>query len=469
MQVSTITNYWNRGLTYFYDYLLKTGGPGEPQELKLVHMQNYVSWLKDHNDWSYGTQKALYSCTKSVLVALRQRGVIPGHPDLFPTNPFPGSNSKVMGETPLSLSERQGLVQALRDDLVAIHKGQFSGFCSDVLAVYVLAVAIRTGINTTPLLEMSRDCLRPHPFMPNMMRLETFKRRGNATHLHNLRFSRQEHHPTSIPMDGVALLQKALEMTKPLVAEAKTVHKDRIWLYRSERSANTGAVTALSNKRLGSGIASIITRHSLKDDAGEPMRINLSRLRKTLENRLWLLSGGDLIATAAIMGHNPKVADSNYLACTQQMRENATFVGEALPDIYKQGLSSASSGKVIPLLPGKTPTGRCKDPYHGDKAPKDGGPCDNFFSCFACSSYAIVGSPEDLHRLFSFYWFLEREMNHTRSNVWREQFRVTMVLIDAFTQDKYDAELVKTAKARASVEPLKFWMSYTLNIENADA
>jgi len=208
------------------------------------------------------------------------------------------------------------------------------------------------------------------------------------------------------------------------------------------------------------GIAELVKRHDLKGDDGKPLHLNLSRLRKTLENRYWAISGGDLIATAALMGHDPKVADNHYLACTQQMRENATFVGEALADIYDRG---EVVKKVIPILPGKSPTGRCKDPYHGDKAPKNGEPCDDFFSCFTCKSYAVVGSPEDLHRLFSFYWFLEREMNLARTQDWREEFRNTMNLVDRFTADKFDAQLVAEAKARAKVEPLKFWASYTLN------
>ena len=102
------------------------------------------------------------------------------------------------------------------------------------------------------------------------------------------------------------------------------------------------------------------------------------------------------------------------------------------------------------------------DPYLGDKAPRNGSSCDDFFSCFACTSYAIVGSPEDLHRLFSFYWFLEREMSQARSNDWRAEFRNTMSLIERFTADKFDTDLVATAKERARVEPLKFWATYTL-------
>ncbi len=454
----SVVSYGNSGLRYFFEFLEATRAAAEPQDLKPQHIRQYIGWLKDRG-FAYSTQKNHYNNAKSILAALVRRGIVPSQEALFPANPFPGSNSRVKGATPLSSTERQHLAQALRDDIVAIHKGRFEGTDSAAMVVYLLAVAIRTGANTTPLLEVSRDCLRPHPFLPNMMLVELFKRRGNATKLTSLRYSREHENSMAIPMDGVALIRKAMQLSESVVAEATPEHRNRVWLYRAR---TFGQVSVLTGATLAACISELIKRHDLRADDGTPLSLNLSRLRKTLEQRLWALSGGDLIATAALMGHAPSVADTHYLSCTRQMRENATFVGEALPDIYDQGLTGLGSGKIVPILPGKSPTGRCKDPYHGDKAPRNGSSCDDFFSCFACTSYAIVGSPEDLHRLFSFYWFLEREMSQARSNDWRAEFRNTMSLIERFTADKFDTDLVATAKERARVEPLKFWATYTL-------
>lgn len=455
----TLASYWNSGLRYFFKFLTTVGGLADPTQLEPHHIRVYLGWLAEQG-WAYGGQKKRYDYVKAVLTALIRRQVVPGKAGLFPSNPFPNSNSQSKGEEPLSSGERLRLAQALRDDLVAIHQGHFGGPDSAALVVHLLAVAIRTGANTTPLLEASRDCLRPHPFMPNMMCLELFKRRGNATKHLQLRYSKQNDLLLSVPMDGVALIRKVLKGSESLLLEAKPAYRNRVWLYRVERSAATGQVTSLSSKTLDYSIANLIERHNLRADDGEPLRLNLSRLRKTLEHRLFDLSGGDLIATAAVMGHTPKVADTHYLACTQQMRENATFVGEALPGIYRVG---EDGNKVIPLLPGQSPTGRCKDPYQGDKAPKNGEPCDDFFSCFACTSYAIVGSPEDLHRLFSFYFFLERERRHARTEDWRSEFSYTMSLIDCFTADMFDPAIVASARERARLAPLKFWASYALS------
>lgn len=462
---TTVVAYWNSGLRYFFEYLVATNGPSEPALLNAQDVRRFVGWLSAQSR-NVSTQRHCFILTKSVLTALVRRRLIPKQNDLFPANPFPGRNCRAKGQTPLSNAERERLATALRDDLIAIHKGQFDERDSAALVVYLLAVAIRCGANTTALLEATRDCLQDHPFMPTMKRLMLFKRRGNAAKIVQLHDHKSDDASVSVAMDGVALVQKALANSEPLVTESKPEHRNRLWLYRNRRSqgAATGIGTPLTTSTLFDGITTLIQRHDLRGDDGGPLRLNLSRLRKTVEMRLFDLSGGDLIATAALMGHNPKVADSHYLACTQKMRENATFVGEVLPDIYRNGVVE---GKVIPLLPDKTPAGRCKNPYQGDKAPMDGTPCDDFFSCFACTSYAITGSPDDLHRLFSFYFFLEREMHRAKTEDWRTEFRHTMLLIDRFTADRFDANVVAAARERARMAPIGFWASYTLG-EAAD-
>lgn len=459
--VSTVASYWHNGVRYFFEYLVATKGSTDPVLLKPQDIRRYLAWLSEQG-WSFRSQKNAYDLSKSVLTGLERRQVIPKQENLFPANPFPKSNSQSKGQSPLSNTERQRLATALRDDLIDIHKGQFDGTDSHALVVYLLAIAFRCGANLTPLLEATRDCLQDHPFMPTMKRLMLFKRRGNATKIVQLRYRKETDDSVSVAMDGVALIQKALAYSEPLVTKAPPEHRNRLWLYRVMRRNRqfSGKITPLTSRTLEYGSTALIERHDLRGDDGKPLQLNLSRLRKTVEMRLFDLSGGDLITTAALMGHDPKVADTHYLACTQQMRENATFVGEVLPDLYRNG---DMEGKVIPILPDKTPAGRCKDPYQGDKAPKDGSPCDDFFACFACSSYAITGSPDDLHRLFSFYFFLEREIHHAKTQDWRAEFRHTMMLIDRFTADKFDAQAVTAARERARTAPIGFWAAYSLS------
>jgi hypothetical protein len=84
-------------------------------------------------------------------------------------------------------------------------------------------------------------------------------------------------------------------------------------------------------------------------------------------------------------------------------------------------------------------------------------------SCFSCRSYTVVGTSEDLHRLFSFYWFLEAESRNTRSREWAEYFTLIRTQIDLFTMDKFDEELVTQSREAARSKPLKFWSRYRIS------
>ncbi|MBM3364038.1 MAG: hypothetical protein FJY42_15575 [Betaproteobacteria bacterium] len=284
VQPSTADSYWTRGLIHFFRFLTTCSGPAAPGLLKPNHILAFIAWLAEQG-WSTGTRKVRYNKTKSVLPSLLASGLIPRHDDLFPANPHPGSNSSAKGQLPLSMGERDRLGKALRDDLIAIHHGKFAGTQSEALVVYLLALDLRCGANPTPLLEAGRDCLMDHPFIPNMKRLALYKRRGNATKISSLRFSQTRDEEVSIPKDGIGLALQVLKMTQPLVAHAAPKLRDRLWLYRSERPRDNGRVIVLTKNSLDDGITAVVDRHSLKGDDGEPLRLNVSRLRKTVELR----------------------------------------------------------------------------------------------------------------------------------------------------------------------------------------
>jgi len=188
----------------------------------------------------------------------------------------------------------------------------------------------------------------------------------------------------------------------------------------------------------------------LKDDQGKPLIVNLSRLRKTMESRLWKLSGGDLLEVSAVMGQSPSVADNHYLKINDEIRvEGAIFVGSAFTDQLR-GIN------VTP-----TPPGGCKDSLYGSLAPKDGVThCSEFIHCLTCPSYAIVGTLDDLHRLFSYQQFLRAEMEYFLTDEWagwRKRQGDFIRLIDEFTSRKFNIELIEAAKAKAKMSPHPFW------------
>ena len=452
--VASIVSFAANGMKVFLPYLTGNQGgivPSRPSDMTATDVVRYIAWLRLKYP-NGSTAKNYYSAFKSVLVGLMDYGFIDqSHDVLLPANPFPMNGATTRGETPLSQSEMERLAAALKLDLIAIHHGGFSGLDSEALVVLMLIVGMRSGINTTPLLEMKRDCLGPHPFMPNLMLVRTFKRRGKGAQLTSLRQTHIHDLAASIPMDGVAVLKMVLGMTQNLVAEAPDGIKDRVWLYRSsQRGDLKGQTLCLNMGRVHENTKAIVHRHGLFADDGSVLRVTLGRLRKTMENRLWKLSDGDLLAVSAVMGHSPQVADNHYLHLDERTKaEGAKFIGEALP------------GKLRghDLVP--TPTGSCKDSLQGALAPKDGPThCAEFTHCLGCPSYAIVGTVKDLHRLFSFQRFLMSEVGYYATDEWSEwrlHHQDLIARIDQIAYDNFIPEMVAQAKALAEKNPHSFW------------
>ncbi|MFP8282065.1 hypothetical protein ACLHYC_01455 [Pseudomonas aeruginosa] len=453
--IATLVGYSSNGLRYFLRFL--SGGvldfpPVVPNSLERRHLERFVSWLK--LKYPNGTTaKNHYTSMKSLIISLIEYGFIEANADdLLPAIPFP-NNAKVVNDArPLSLSEMQRLISALKSDLVAIHKGVFPGNGGDAMTVLLLITAARSGINTTPLLEMTRDALQPHPFIPNLRILTTVKRRGKGAQSKTIRQTELHDEYSAIPLDGVAVINKALAISGPLVELAPEELKSYIWLYRSGQRGGAEKIVTLTPSGMRASTKSICSRHSLIDDQGEPLVVNLSRLRKTMESRLWKLSGGDLLEVSAVMGHSPDVADNHYLKINDEIKtEGAIFVGEAFPDQLR-GLN------VTP-----TPPGGCKDSLYGSLAPKDGVThCSEFIHCLTCPSYAIVGTLEDLYRLFSYQQFLHAEIGYFLTDeweAWRQRQSSIIALIDDFTARKFSQALIGEARAKAEVSPHPFWSS----------
>lgn len=463
--VRTIENWAGSGWPRWLDFLEASRGPFEPGSLSAEHVQGFVEWLKLRYPLRTSA-RTVYAQVRSMLEWMCERGLILKTPEsLFQVNPFGRRAApKAQPHRAFTQGEVVLLAQALKSDLIAIHQGKFGRPESDALTVSFLVIALRTGINLTPLLEASRNCLSPNPLMPNMMVLRTFKRRGGGNQVHTMRARNDGMDTSVVPMDGVAVLKSVIARTEHLVADAPPGLQDRLWLYRSNSRRNMGQILALSEDRLTSCIREFGERHHLVGDDGNPLTPSPQRLRKTVESKLWRLSDGDLIAVAAAVGHTPKVADYHYLRLTDEMKADAgRFIGLALPEILRGNDAEAKS--PIPLSIRKTiqntPVGRCANSAHGKLAPKNGvDHCDRFTECLTCPTYVIVGSVKDLHRLFSFQEFMRVEieyMNAPGMEGWQEHRRNLIDMIDRFTSARFSASVVSAAKAMAATSPHPFW------------
>ncbi|CAJ3667453.1 phage integrase [Burkholderia pseudomallei] len=476
----SVASYCRQGLRTFLDYLamlcVAKGRPLTLHEINRDVMDGYIASFDDENI-SVVSKKTRYHATKSVLKALCERGVIieirGGDNATFPTNLFPGAARAKKGARPLAAAQRKAFSLAVKDAVMPIFDSDVEP-TSHLLAYALLVIALHTGRNTTPLLEMTADCLRSHP-KANTCFLVLYKRRGHSTSKVAIRDSRTheleiEAMPTLRPTIA-RLVRRVIELSEQLKDEAPDHFKNRIWFYRARSGGRgtreIGEVCVLTDRTLLKAIRTLVRRYDLKDTDGKPLRINVSRLRKTFVNRMYEILDGDIVATAAAAGNTVRVASINYLRPGEDAQKNWKFLGMALT----VELLTATLGATE-----RTPVGRCSDVKNGDYAPKRGQLiCTSFLNCIRCRNYVVTA--DDLYRLFSFYWRILAERSRTNPKRWRKQLAHIVRLIDrdvieaGIRRGVFKRAMVDRERERARQDPHPFWSSESIigDIENLTA
>lgn len=444
---TTLGGYFNSGLSAFLPYcaVIATalGRDLRLDDIDREFVNHYIAQLQQTGG-KPSSQKERYSTTKAVLVAMGNSGWIAK--DLFPRNPFPNSNRSTTGQAALSEFERKSVLRALKADMREIIKGN-GPLTSEELSVCLLAIAARTGMNPTPAMELLTDCLQPHPLKADRYVLVSYKRRGNATNIQSLRRSSDiEAMATALP--DVARIIDLIRSRNCNVRQASS-YASSLFVYKARGGSSAGTNVRLRQSALAKEIAKFCKRHDLRDADDGSLRLNLMRLRKTFENRLFTLSGQDPFLTAKLGGHTPKVSDDYYLEPPETAERDWHLMGEIRTE------QLLSHGKITHLPTENTPVAQCRDTLKGDQAPKNGEHCQKFLACFRCKSFVVTG--EDLYRVFSLYWMLVGMRQRMGASAWKRVYGHIIRIIDREIAPQFDAELVAIQRQRAKVDPHPFW------------
>ncbi|MGO9613608.1 MAG: integrase [Dissulfurispiraceae bacterium] len=453
------------------------------EEIDVEVIERYIEWLRfrtadtETGRLSYSAAKSVYSRTKSVLIECVNVGEI--NRGIFPKNPFPNSNRSRKSFKPYSKDEMLRLLSALSIDLLQIRQGVFEGTESDKLAVYFFIMATRTGRNPTPLLEMTRDALQPHPLNPKTRSLLTlYKRRGNNISLQEFRKTISIEGPATVRSDVTSLFKDVIKLTEQYVSSVPEKVRNRLWLCRRETTnQHRGLIAPIDTGVLHRAAKRLIELHDLKADnidpktgQAAPLQLTTMRLRKTFATRMWQLTGGDLVKTAEALGNQPRITDAHYLEVTPEMERHHKFVGLCL-DATLRGKENDQETKeqlaselrvtikdVERILNGKNNTGvgRCTSPYFGDYAPKDGkNACTSFLYCFQCSNQVVMES--DLYRLFSFYWLIIKERNFMERKSWKKIYGWVIREVDRVISPRFNKKAITEAREHALINPHPMW------------
>ncbi|WP_175752488.1 hypothetical protein [Burkholderia ambifaria] len=467
VEVSTIASYCTSGLKHLLTYLaIHATAMSRALELRDINrdmIDSYLAYLRDRGV-STLSQRTCYAYTKSVLVTLGRRGlfelVTSGDNVTFPNNPFPGSHRHDRGESPLTRAERKAFTAAVKTAVMPILTSN-NAPTSTLLAYALLVVALHTGRNTTALMEMPIDCLKPHP-KDDLEFLVLYKRRGHTTTKVVVRSETTaertvESTPTLRP--GVSrLIRRVIELTDQARMDAPPDIHTRVWLYSKRQTDGQRRTVNLKIGTLDEAIKKLVHDYGLVDNDGKPMRINISRLRKTFTNRVNEILEGDVVTTAVAAGNTPPVTSRHYLRPGEDSKQDWRFMGICLVSELLSGTLGATE---------RTPLGRCSDIKMGEYAPRRAdAPCESFLNCLRCRNYVVTG--DDLWRLYSFYWRVLRERSRMDRQRWNQQFKHIPRLIErdviatGIARRVFREVEVTAVRERARHDPHPFWASQTI-------
>ena len=457
----TTLSYLVVGFTYLASYLPlyrhKLGHDLTQDDISLTLINNFRTHLKTmklkrdtSKNLSYKSQKNNYTHSKSLLMAMKGKGYWDATPECvtgcFPKNPYPKSNKRGSGgASPFTQHEKKQLVIALKQAIKPIIKeGREEPLSSYEISVLFLAVAMQTGINITPLLEMTVDSLSDHPLKENRRLLTVFKRRGNATQLHNLRKSEEIDIIQGVKLDVALFIETIIKLN---CLSREELNTDLLLTYIAQRGESHGKPTSLLAGNLAHQISVLAKDYELKDEDDNPMTVNISRIRKTFINGIYELSGEDLMAAVRAARHKNLSTTDLYLRAPEESKRNLGRVGEIrVKSILNDGEE-------------KTPMGTCKDTKNGDKAPKNGKTCADFLGCFRCKSFVIT--LDDLWKLYSFYWAVVRNRDNFGRKNWKKYLKDILRVIDEQIEPRFDdlgaLPQVQALKEKARTTPHPYW------------
>lgn len=459
LSIATINSYYALGLVGFSAFLQVLSGVLKRdinwEDINRNVIDQYIVFLAE-SSISITSQKHKFSTLKSLLILCFKDGLLRRINDvknLFPDNPYPNINKKRKGQSPYSKPELKRLTAAIRDELMLITEDN-EPLTAYELGICVLAVALRTGLNPTPILELRIDCLQPHPLKSDLMLLASFKRRGNSTHVTALRGSEEILAFKAVTFDVISLIDMIKQKNQSV--RNKYSDKNRLLVFSQRTGSNKGRSSALSFANLDVACKTLTEKHGLVGDDGNPLTVNLSKLRKSFVNRIFELSGGDPLVAARLGKHRLSTANNHYWVPPPEAEANhRKMIERRTQDL----IATDCKGEETP-----TPIAMCTDTINGQRAPKDGSHCTEILACFRCKSFVVT--KDDLHRLFSFYWAIVEDRQTTDAKTWQKHFRHIRQIIDENISPQFQAKFgvkeVEQIKQNAKMNRHLFWKDLTM-------
>ncbi|SDN38013.1 phage integrase SAM-like domain-containing protein [Ensifer sp. YR511] len=313
------------------------------------------------------------------------------------------------------------------------HRG-FHLTVSDFAAFLVL-LSLETGMEMECLNRLKADCLR-NPTR-GYVEIEYYKPRARGSEWKHVRVR-----DGSIATPG-GLMRLAISLTE---RARRHTGSDRLWVLWT-----VNGLRSLSDDGT-QGVDAFVERYKLTDDEGRPLRLQLSRLRKTFKAEWYRRTNGQLEQFA--VGHSIPVAARHYADIPALRHVHEQTLADAFHDALDAALrprlvtSEQENPAVEPQdqAPAKDDQdvwmARCGNFYDSPFA-KAGDPCPTpFWGCLECENAVI--SERKLPALLAFQSFMADQRAALNAEEWSVKFarawhRITHQIIPAFAPQVLEA------------------------------
>jgi hypothetical protein len=329
---------------------------------------------------------------------------------------------------------RRGLpVSSLAEDIHARYH-----LCAADIPPLLTFLSLETGLEIECCKTLTIDCLQNQG--PGTVEIAYVKRRARGA----------EHKHIRVRDGGLGtpggLIRKLIEVT---AFTRQFVPSDCLWLYyytgRKQLRAGVEHQQELVDRWTGS--------HGIFDDNGQPLRLVLSRLRKT-HKALWYLKTDGHMARFAV-GHTPEIAARHYADIPSLRPLHEATVAEAFAEAAQAagptilgpddehswrrgGTMSGGNSNVDALLDGEQDVwlAACSG---FDQSPfgEAGSPCPQpFWGCLECRNAVITA--RKLPAIVAFQQFIEAQRVGLSTADWAMKFgrahdRITKQILPAFS------------------------------------
>ncbi|MDQ2701977.1 MAG: hypothetical protein M3Y70_04000 [Pseudomonadota bacterium] len=400
---------------------------------------------------TYPTASAKFTCAMSLIRAMGELGHVPQYSEIRFVGAFPGVQTGTNSAPPYSKQERNALIRAIAGEFRNIRDGTHPEILAgsvDSLAVGLLLLALPTGMNLTPLLELTREALHEHPLRKNGWILVAYKRRGNKPVQAQAKWSDEIAQMRSLDLHLVPVYRQLLEWTKAQANKALKKNKTFLFIRPPLHGRGKGRPVPLVAGDFAQAVRKMNKRYDIRSEADERLRISTRRIRATVAARIYDLSHGDPFVVARVLGNVPKTTSIHYLEPEY-----------GAPGAFLKAVKAFSNRLKQMSTEGHQPTAvaGCSDPLYGRFAPKDGTTyCQRWLHCFQCPNQCITGEEDALWRLYSFYWLLQARRKVLMRLPVAGQVRFVLHVIDTVVTKRFGAKALQ-ARNRARMAPHPMW------------